>query len=157
MTERSVERQRALRAGWLGDMAAHTAYPPCSRHDDDADDRAERVKLAFAYAMGLLRSRERAAEASELILRLHDHKGDLHVLCVRPLPGEMRRALRRAWREMGAEAAENVTFELPDSPAWASTWEARRFEDPEPVGESEAEAEVVEEPDRDADRVYVAF
>ena len=115
-SHRWMDRQRNLRRGWLTQVAQHDAYPPCSRHDDAADDQAERVKLTWAYAMGLLGDVERAAAASALILRMHDHKGDLYVLCLRPLPGNMCRALRRAWSELGNEAAECVHFELPGSP-----------------------------------------
>lgn len=137
MTERWIGRQRAQRAGALDDLALWYAYPPSSRHDDAADDSAERVKLAWAYAVGLLRDRALAARLSSDVIRLHDHKGELSVLCVRPLPRDLRRALCRAWAEMGAEAAENVVFEWPGSPTWTATWEARRFGHGEPAGDAD--------------------
>ncbi len=125
--DRVAERQRALREGFLGELTLALAHPPCSRHDDTADDRSDRVRLAYAYALGLLRDAPRAVRLSALILRLHDHKGELFVVCARPLPGDLRRALRRAWREVGDECEENVSFEAPGAERWRWVWKARRF------------------------------
>ena len=69
----------------------------------------------------------RAIRLPALILRMHDHKGDLFVVCARPLPGDLRRALRRAWREVGDECGENVSFEEPGAERWRWVWRARRF------------------------------
>ncbi len=127
MEDRVAERQRALREGFLGELTLALAHPPCSRHDDTADDRSDRVRLAYAYALGLLRDAPRAVRLSALILRLHDHKGELFVVCARLLPGDLRRALRRAWREVGDECEENVSFEAPGAERWRWVWKARRF------------------------------
>ncbi len=69
----------------------------------------------------------RAIRLSALILRMHDHKGDLFVVCARPLPGDLQRALRCAWRDLGNESEENVSFEEPRAERWKRVWEMRRF------------------------------
>ncbi len=127
MVDRVTERQRALREGFIAELALSFAYPPCSRHDDAADDGSDRVKMVYAYALGLLRNAPRAIRLSALILRMHDHKGDLFVVCARPLPGDLQRALRCAWRDLGNESEENVSFEEPRAERWKRVWEMRRF------------------------------
>ncbi len=127
MIDRVTGRQRALREGFIAEPALSFAYPPCSRHDDAADDGSDRVKMVYAYALGLLRNAPRAIRLSALILRMHDHKGDLFVVCARPLPGDLQRALRCAWRDLGNESEENVSFEEPRAERWKRVWEMRRF------------------------------
>ena len=127
MEDRVTERQRALREGYAAELPLFLAHPPCSCRGDAADDGADRVRLAYAYALGLLRDAPRAVRLSALILRLHDHKGELFVVCARPLPSDLRRALRRAWREVGDECEENVSFEAPGAETWQNAWSGRRF------------------------------
>lgn len=103
-TERLEDRERALRAGRLVEMGLRDARPPCSRHDDAADDADHRVRLALFRALGLMGTRGTAVAMAAAIRRPRNHKGLLLVVQSKPLPwrcwqarwgGRGRRAVRR--------------------------------------------------------------
>ena len=109
----------------MPDDSPDASYPRCSRAGEGENNA--RVAMTLGYALGLMRDSKMARGFARSIARVHDHEGDLFVLCRDALPTAMRGAFRLAWEDIG-RSANTVHFLMVGSAEWEDIWASRRFE-----------------------------
>lgn len=107
------------------DSVDDSPYPPCS--NDTGGENDTRVAMALGYALGLMRNSKMAREMGQSIARVHDHQGDLFVLCRATLPSAVCGAFRLAWEDVGRAPSNAVHFPMVGSQQWDDVWGSRRF------------------------------
>lgn len=107
-------------------FTGHWGNIPLRSHYEGGEDD-ERVTAVLFYAAGLARHHIEPLLLFDRIDRLHDHKGWLYIHLWKPIGDDAEYAIRRAWKEIGIETEENVSFHLRGDPDWLDAWNRRRF------------------------------
>jgi hypothetical protein len=84
---------------------------PCTRYDHDGTD----ARVAMTIAQAVLRAGSNAEkEFVASVISVHDHKGELDVLCRKPISKALMFAICSTWEDFACEAMDSVNFSLED-------------------------------------------